>query len=424
MKAGIPSEIDILKKVIVHTPGSEVSLVNPIMKEDLLFDDIIFENDAKVEHLDMLKIFKTAMPANGEVIEVLDLALQCFEQEDVRGQFIEHMIKELPDENIHTVEKDLMQLSAKRLLQFVVEGSLPPNRAFNLNPAPNLLFTRDLAAIAGSSIILSRAAKKARVREFLLMETIVMNHPLFSELRKQAIHTSAHQSIEGGDVLVANDKIVLIGMSERTSFSGLMSVAEQLLNYGTEHVIAVDIPKQRSSMHLDTIFTFADKNECVVFPPAIEENSDNVVHLYSANGRVAAERKSYLKDTLEELTGSEFTFMKCGGAERINQFREQWTDGANVFALAPGVIVGYERNTRTFETLADHGYSHMDQFSFIEKFSDKPFDYKTEGKIAISFQGHELCRGRGGARCMTLPVLRESHLSLHSASISGKRKSS
>jgi arginine deiminase len=407
MKAGIQSEIDILKKVIVHTPGSEVSLVNPNLKEDLLFDDIIFENDAKIEHLDMLNLFKTAMPADGEVIEVLDLAIECFENEDVRGRFIEHMIKELPDENIHTVEKELLQLSAEKLLKFVVEGSLPPNRAFNLNPAPNLLFTRDLAAVVGKSIIISRAAKKARVREFLLMETIVMNHPLFSELRKQAIHTSSHQSIEGGDVLVATDKIVLIGMSERTSFSGLMNVAEQLLDYGIEHVVAVDIPKQRSSMHLDTIFTFADKNECVVFPPAIEEKSDNVVHLYSANGHVAAKKKSSLKAALEELTGSEFNFIKCGGSERINQFREQWTDGANVFALAPGVIVGYERNSRTFEALADHGYSHMDQFSFIEKFSDKPFDNKKEGKIAISFQGHELCRGRGGARCMTLPVLRE-----------------
>lgn len=406
MKACIPSETDILNKVIVHTPGSEVSLVNPNIKEELLFDDIIFESDAKAEHIDMLKIFKTAMPLGSEVIEVLDLALDCFGSEDVRHAFIEMMIKEMPDENIHTVKKDLQELSPEKLLKFVVEGSIPPHRAFNLNPAPNLLFTRDLAAIVGNSIIISRAAKKARVREFLLMETIIMNHPLFSEIRKNAIHTHSQQTIEGGDVLVATERIVLIGMSERTSFSGLMGVAEQLLNQGIEHVLAVDIPKQRSSMHLDTIFTFADLNECVVFPPAIEEKTDNVVHLRSAGGQLLAEKKHSLKDTLEELTGKSFTFISCGGSERINQFREQWTDGANVFALAPGVVVGYERNTRTFEALADHGYTHMDQYSFIEKFSDRPFDHKKEGKIAISFQGHELCRGRGGARCMTLPVLR------------------
>lgn len=407
MKAGIPSEIDVLKKVIVHTPGSEVSLVNPSKKEDLLFDDIIFENDARIEHFDMLTLFRSAMPADSEIIEILDLALYCFETEDVRHQFIELMIKELSDENIHTIEKDLKKLNGEKLLQFVTEGSIPPGRHFQLYPAPNLLFTRDLAAIVGNNIIISKAAKKARAREFLLMETLVMHHPLFSELKKRAIHTSTQQSIEGGDVLVVSDDIVLIGMSERTSFSGLMGVAEQLLDYGIGHVLAVDIPKERSSMHLDTIFTFADHNECVVFPPAIEEKTENVVHLYSGNGSVRAKKKSSLKETLEELTGKEFTFIKCGGSERINQIREQWTDGANVLALAPGVIVGYERNTRTFEALSDHGYTHMDQFSFIEKFADKPFDHQTEGKIAISFQGHELCRGRGGARCMTLPVLRE-----------------
>ena len=407
MKAGIPSETDVLKKVIVHTPGSEVSLVNPNMKEDLLFDDIIFENDARVEHLDMLRVFKTAMPDDGEVIEILDLARECFEEEDIRHEFIEIMIKELPDENIHPIEKDLKKLDADTLLQFIIEGSIPPERHFHLNPAPNLIFTRDLAAVAGNSIIISKAAKKARAREFLLMETIVRHHPLFSDLSKHAIHTSPQQSIEGGDVLVATDDIVLIGMSERTSFSSLMGVAEQLLDHGMGHVLAIDIPKQRSSMHLDTIFTFSDHNECVVFPPAIEEQTDNVVHLHSVNGSVHARKRKSLKSALEELTEKKFTFIKCGGSKRINQFREQWTDGANVFALAPGVIVGYERNTQTFEALSDHGYTHMDQFSFIEKFSDKPFDYKTEGKIAISFQGHELCRGRGGARCMTLPVLRE-----------------
>ncbi len=406
MNVGIPSEIDLLKKVIVHTPGSEVSLVNPVIKDELLFDDIIFEEDARQEHLDMLKVFKAAMPKDGEVIEILDLALSCFQEQSVREEFIELMIKELPFDNIHTIQKDLKQLSPEKLLQFVVEGSIPPDRSFNLNPAPNLLFTRDLSAVVGNQIILSRAAKKARAREFLLMNTIVHHHPLFEEVKENTIHISGHQSIEGGDVLVPSDKVVLIGMSERTSFSGLMNVAEKLIANGVEHVLAVDIPKQRSSMHLDTIFTFSDKDECVVFPPAIEEQTDNVVDLYGDSGQVKTRRCHSLKGALEEIMGHSFTFIQCGGKERINQFREQWTDGANVFALAPGVIVGYGRNTKSFEELEKHGYKLMNQFDFIDEFSHKDFDYKKEGKIAISFQGHELCRGRGGARCMTMPVLR------------------
>lgn len=405
MKINISSETGVLKGVIVHSPGREVSLVNPNIKEDLLFDDIIFENDARYEHIDMLKIFSVAMPDDGEIFEIMDLAEEVFQSEDVRAEFIEWMIKEQPFENIHTVEKELIRLEPKKLVRFVAEGILE-DQTFNLHPAPNLLFTRDLAAVVGDSVILSRAAKEARAREFLLMRTIVHHHPLFDSVNKNAITVGGHQTIEGGDVLVASDKIVLIGMSERTSFSGLMGVAEQLLNHGVEHVLAVDIPKQRSSMHLDTIFTFADENECVAFPPSIEEKENNVVDLFKNGEGVACRQCKSLKQTLEELTGREFTFIKCGGEKRIDQFREQWTDGANLFALAPGVVVGYGRNTKTFEALVSHGYKQMNQYEFIEEFENKDLDPQKDRKIAISFEGHELCRGRGGARCMTMPVSR------------------
>lgn len=409
MKINIPSETDILSGVIVHSPGREVSLVNPSLKEELLFDDIIFESDARYEHLDMLKIFSAAMPSDGEVFEILDLAEECFQSEDVRAEFIELMIKELPFENIHTIERDLIRMEPKRLVRFVAEGSVE-ERNFNLHPAPNLLFTRDLAAVVRDTVILSRAAKEARAREFLLMRTIVHHHPLFKDVKNNTIAVGGHQTIEGGDVLVASENIVMIGMSERTSFSGLMEVAEQLLHHRVEHVLAVDIPKQRSSMHLDTIFTFVDETECVVFPPSIEEKENNVVDLFSGGNFVQCRQCKSLKETLEELTGKEFTFIKCGGEKRIDQFREQWADGANLFALAPGIVVGYGRNTKTFQALTDHGYQHMSQYEFVEEFENRDLIPENDGKIAISFEGHELCRGRGGARCMTLPISR-NHLS-------------
>lgn len=405
MNINISSETGLLRGVIVHSPGREVSLVNPNIKEELLFDDIIFESDARYEHIDMQKIFSAAMPDDGEIFEIMELAEEVFQSEDVRAEFIEWMIKELPFENIHTIEKELIQLEPKKLVRFVAEGLLE-DETFNLHPAPNLLFTRDLAAVVGDSVILSRAAKKARAREFLLMRTIVHHHPMFKSIKGNAITVGGYQTIEGGDVLVASDEIVLIGMSERTSFSGLMGIAEQLLHHGIKHVLAVDIPKQRSSMHLDTIFTFADETECVVFPPSIEEKENNIVDLFLNGDAVQCRQCSSLKNTLEELTGKEFTFIKCGGENQIDQFREQWTDGANLFALAPGIVVGYGRNTKTFEALMSHGYKHMNQYEFVEEFENKDLDPETDGKIAISFEGHELCRGRGGARCMTMPVSR------------------
>ncbi len=407
MDINVSSEIGHLQGVIVHTPGHEVSLVNPELKDELLFDDIIFEEDARIEHLDMLEVFKTAMPANGNVIEILDLLTEVFKNEDARLFFIEQLIKEFPEENLHVVEKELRKLDPKELLVFVTQGYLERSQGFSLNPSPNLLFTRDLAAVVGENILISRAAKKARLRESLLMETLVEFHPLFESIRERAIKISGHQSIEGGDVLVVSDKLVLIGMSERTSFSGLMKGTEGLLNSGVETVLAVDIPKQRSSMHLDTIFTFADESECVVFPPAILEQKNNVVALFKDGNSIKTEMRGSLQSALEEETGRDFNFIKCGGEDRTNQFREQWTDGANVFALAPGIIVGYERNTNTFNTLVDHGYDLMNQFEFIEEYGKESFTPKAGQKIAISFQGHELCRGRGGARCMTLPISRK-----------------
>ncbi|MBO6572775.1 MAG: hypothetical protein JJ958_10030 [Balneola sp.] len=407
MKINVSSEIGHLNGVIVHTPGHEVSLVNPELKDELLFDDIIFEEDAREEHLDMLDLFKAAMPKDGQVIEIVDLFKDSIQNEEARAFFIEQLIREFPEENLSVIEKQLHKLDAQQLLEFSTQGVLPGGSKFSLLPSPNLLFTRDLAAVVDDTILISRAATKTRLRESLMMETLVEFNPLFDSVRDSAIRISGNQSIEGGDVLVESKDLVLIGMSERTSFTGLMKAADGLLNHGVKTVLAVDIPKQRSSMHLDTIFTFASNSECIAFPPAIMEQQDNVVALRKVNGAIQAESRSSLQSALNEFSANTYDFIKCGGEDRTNQFREQWTDGANVFALAPGVIVGYERNTNTFNTLVDHGYSYMNQFEFIEEFGKKGLDLNQDNKIAVSFQGHELCRGRGGARCMTMPISRE-----------------
>ncbi len=406
MDISITSETGLLNGVIVHTPGREVSLVNPEIKDELLFDDIIYEEDARKEHLGMLDVFRTVMPDEGQIFEVTDLALECFRDEAARHFYIELLDKVQPDLNITPIIEDLKKLEPDELLEFVVSGTTASLPHFSLHPSPNLLFTRDLAATVPGGVILSRAARKARMRESILMETLVEYHPLFSKVKEDAIRIGEQDSIEGGDILIASSELVLIGMSERTTFSGLLKAARELLERQVKTVLVVDIPKQRSSMHLDTIFTFSSPNECISFPPAINDRFNNVAALELQDGQIVTTPKYSLKSALEEYLDHEMTFIKCGGEDKTNQFREQWTDGANVFALAPGVIVGYDRNTNTFEALRRQGYEVLNQYDFIESFKTTRFEPNSSIKLAISFEGNELCRGRGGARCMTMPLNR------------------
>lgn len=406
MKIKVSSETSVLHNVIVHTPGREVSLVNPDVKNELLFDDIIYEADARIEHEDMLAIFEVVVGEQG-VFQITKLIRDVFEHENARMHFVGLLMQELQAENLRAIEKKLLKLDAEQLLEFAVMGRTDGMPDFTLLPSPNLLFTRDLAAVINDGIILSRAAKKARIRESLLMDTLVEFHPIFASVKSKAFRMQGYESIEGGDILIPDEKLVLIGMSERTSFSGIMKAAGAILDMGVENVLIVDIPKQRASMHLDTIFTFSSDDECIVFPPSITGRRDNVVCLSRDNDhRFRTRLMTSLKDALEELLNRPFNFIKCGGSDPESQLREQWTDGANVFALAPGVIVGYERNVHTFDALAENGYEIVDQYDFVNNYKLTPFEADPDLKIAISFIGNELCRGRGGARCMTQPISR------------------
>jgi len=405
MSIKVSSEVGFLRGVITHTPGREVSLVTPEIKDKLLFDDIIYEEDARNEHLEMLEIIRIALP-EAKVIEIADLFLEVFKQSDAREFFIERLVENFADVNVHSVKKELLQLGPESLTRFGIQGQTPEMGKFKLFPIPNLLFTRDLAAVVGDNLVISRAAMRARVRESYLMDAVVRFHPMYEGIRKNIIRIPKEDSIEGGDILTASEEVVIIGMSERTSFSGVMRAGQQLLSRGVKQILIVDIPKQRASMHLDTIFTFCDVDQCVVYPPAIIDRKENVVSLSMKGDQVISELKPSLKLALEEALGREFTFIKCGGDDLVSQQREQWSDGANHFALAPGVVIGYERNVNTFREMQKYGYEIIAGRDFISQYRDGSFDISKAGKLVITFEGNELCRGRGGARCMTQPFMR------------------
>ncbi len=401
----VRSETAPLRQVVVHTPGEEMELVSPENKLDLLFDDLLFTERAQEEHTVMCRLFEAVVDRPDAVLQISALLRETFDAEDARHEFIELLAERLPERNFEAYERELKKLSPAELHRFALTGQ--SGLRLSTNPLPNLMFTRDLSAVVGEHVILSHAATLARARESIIVRIIFLHHPRFADVQDRIIELPPEVSFEGGDLLVVNEKIVLIGQSERTSLGGVMAVTRELMaRTSVEHVLMVNLPKARYCMHLDTVFTFASEDECVAFPPIIEGEQHNVMHFTAASEPDAFHMKVWpnLQHALEALTDRSYTFINCGGDDPINQRREQWTDGANLFALAPGVVVGYERNQVTYDALRDHGYHVVEAEAFLAYHAGNAIS--SNHKVAIQLRGHELSRGRGGPRCMTMPILR------------------
>ncbi len=404
---GVFSETGILNQVIVHTPGEEIAHVSPENLHELLFEDILHLEDARAEHQLMCRVFRKIVGRHNAVLQIATLLREAFQVEDARAEFVEALCAVSKSVNLQAFEHELKLLSPADLKYFALTGrsSLP----IHAHPIPNLLFTRDVAAVVGNSIILSHPATVARARESIIMRIVVKYHPAFQKVHEQVISLPPGVTFEGGDLLVVNDKVVLVGNSERTSFGGVINIAEALFsqtNY--EHVVMVTLPAQRSCMHLDTVFTFSSPQECVVFPPLIEDIPDGNVVRFSRTdepGKLNIETCTNLKTVLEEVLDHKITFIPCGGSDPLSQRREQWTDGANFFSLAPGLVIGYERNLHTFEEMSERGYRVVTANGFLSYYEES--DYTPGEKMAIKLEGNELSRGRGGPRCMTMPLSRK-----------------
>ncbi len=404
----ITSETNALRRVIVHTPGAEMNMVSPETRMDLLFDDILFVGQARQEHLLMCSVLEKIIGQPEGVLQMGDLLRDVFHIEAAREAFVDGLCQVSAHRNLHAFRDKLLRLSPEELHTFALTGRalLPVNE----EPVPNLLFTRDVAAVAGEYVILSHPATSARAREGVITGVVLRHHPQFAAIHDHIIELPEGVTFEGGDFIMAAPRVALVGHSERTSFSGVMAIAQALFARDVvDHVLMVDLPKQRSCMHLDTVFNFVTDSECIVFPPLFSgDGPGNIVHFTpsDAPGRFYSHIRPNLKDALEELTGRTLTFIPCGGNDPLSQRREQWTDGANFFALAPGVVMGYERNRQTFEMLQRTGYRVVTAEGFLAYHEES--DYAHGEKIAIKMGGTELSRGRGGPRCMTLPLQREA----------------
>jgi arginine deiminase len=420
MRLNVTSEIGRLKSVLVHLPGREIDLMIPPMMAQLLFDDILYGQVAREEHRRFQQLIRFIAD---EVYDLQDLLEEVFENGDAK----EKIIRDLAKRNglSRRLLAQLRELPAGKLAEVLIAGIARDTKSgdlpeFDLFPIPNLFFMRDPQIVLGDKVVVSSMATQARRRESLLSKYVFENHPHFRGADSFWVDFMATEperpmprkmpTLEGGDVLVPRRDLLLVGVTERTNKAGVQALIRSLkeANAGVESVIIVDIPRQRSFMHLDTIFTFINRNECLIYPPVIlpkggQAAKVTTVDLTKKRSVAYTEQKSLLAALKKK--GFDLKPIYCGGQSAVDQQREQWTDGANAFALAPGIILLYERNVKTAEELARHGYHIVYEDDLL--LGRTELETWTDKKYALQIAGNELSRARGGPRCMTMPLERE-----------------
>ena len=415
MNLNVQSEIGQLEGVILHSPGAEVENMTPGTAQRALYSDILNLSIAKKEYAQL----KGVLEKYTTVYQVMDLLAAVLEDYRHRESLIGKIWIE---EGATDYFDDLMSMPSAELARCLIEGvpakinsltSYLNDEYYALYPLYNFYFTRDASVTIGNNALICRMANKVRMRESLIMEAIFKGSGSFNcnIINAHDFHPgNADIFMEGGDILIARDDILLIGNGTRTSTQGIDMLVSRLCRNkgeGKKHVIVQQLPHTPESfIHLDMVFTLLDRDRCMVFEPLILGNNQyQTVHMTIEDGKVTSIKS--VADIPSELRklGMDLQPVICGGStDEWNQEREQWHSGANFFAIAPGKILSYARNIHTLDELNKNGFEIIPAWDIIEGKRDMN-DYE---RCVVTIEGSELPRGGGGARCMTMPVSRKS----------------
>jgi arginine deiminase len=398
----VTSEIGKLKKVLLHRPGEELENLMPDYLDRLLFDDIPYLKIAQEEH----DVFAKVLRDNGvDVVYVEELLKESIEENEVKEKLIQEFINEAGiwhQERSKGIREYLGTLDNSALIKKMISGIrkteikdftrrglvdyLDIDYPFVIDPLPNLYFTRDPFAAIGNGISLHKMRTPTRNRETLFTKYIFKYHPDYAQENVPFWYDRTDKfSLEGGDILILNKNIIGVGISQRTDPTAIEIFAKNVLKGDNDFncILAFDIPKNRSFMHLDTVFTMVDHDKFTIHP-----NIEKTITIFSLtldgdNIKIEKEhdRLDYILAKYLEL--DKVDLIRCGGKSPVDAAREQWNDGSNTLAIAPAEVVVYSRNYVTNKILQESGVkTHI-------------------------IPSSELSRGRGGPRCMSMPLVRE-----------------
>ncbi len=408
----VNSEIGELEAVILHKPGLEVENMTPRNAQRALYSDILNLSVAQKEYSQL----SCLLAGLTKTLYVEDLLRDVLSMPDCKESLIRKICH---NEAQSGLILPLMGIDSPKLANQLIQG-VPIKRDtitnffnednYSLAPLHNFFFTRDASVSIHNKVLISSMANRVRVRESFIMQAIFEYHPFFQAgtidpLNVETIDPSF--KIEGGDILIAREDILIIGIGARTSSQGIDFILEQLKSDSKkQHIIVQELPfEPESFIHLDMVFTLLDKNCCMVYEPLIlTPNRFKTVHIEFENGKVTSiSIVENIPSVLRSL-GMDLEIAYCGGkGDDMIQEREQWHSGANFFAFAPGKVIGYNRNTYTLENMNKAGFEIL-KAKDVNAGKSNPRDYK---RCVVTIDGSELARGGGGARCMTMPVARK-----------------